>query len=89
MMLKKICILSNYDAIRMFWLFVCAWLVEQVLSIGIEHLVWGDGFVHWFDVAFTACLFGFYALCANYLADSITVMVNGSSVCERDSETGQ
>ena len=73
-MMKKIITISKYDAITMFVLFGCAWLVEQILSRFVEKLFWGEAFVHEFDIFFTLALFTFYAVCANYLAEQITVL---------------
>lgn len=64
----RILLLGRYDAIRMFGLFGCFWITEQLASAMIEKIIWGDTFPHWFDVAFLAALAGLYACCADELA---------------------
>lgn len=64
----RILLLGRYDAIRMFGLFGCFWIVQQLASAMIEKIIWGETFPHWFDLLFLALLSGLYACCADELA---------------------
>ncbi|MBL4800730.1 MAG: hypothetical protein JKY45_02480 [Emcibacter sp.] len=65
---RKVFVLSDFSVFRMYGIFVLIWLTEQVISIGIEELIFGGKFVHWFDIAFTVVLSCVYAMFAAELA---------------------
>jgi len=45
------------------------WFTEQIVSMGIEDLIYGKPFIHWFDVAFVITLFSVFVVIAWKLAE--------------------
>ncbi|MBL4748411.1 MAG: hypothetical protein JKY17_06505 [Magnetovibrio sp.] len=86
--MTKLFILARYDAIRLFGLSTCVWIAEQIISSMVERLIWGEQFVHWFDVAFVIGLFGLYAHIASRMADKITVQFNRNQTSDHKSTKG-
>lgn len=81
--MERIYVLAHYDVIRLYVMTMCVWITEQIISLMVEVLIWGERFQHWFDLAFTLSLFAVFAIIANEMAKA-TVYKILSSVKETE-----
>lgn len=66
--------LSRFDALRLFVLFAIIWFVQQVVSMQIEQLVWGEPFPHVGDLVVTVLLAVAYVRAAHRLSEAIALL---------------
>lgn len=49
-MQAKIFILCGFNPYKMFWLWVTAYFLTLMLEVGVEVVIWGEMFPHYFDI---------------------------------------
>ncbi len=65
----KLIVLADFSIFKLYGIFAMVWFTEQIVSMGIEDLIYGKPFIHWFDVAFVITLFIVFVVIAWKLAE--------------------
>lgn len=65
----KIFALCGMNIQKMTFLFFGLFLGEQLISMAIEYLIWGETFKHWFDSVFFVFLSASYFYYSNALGE--------------------
>lgn len=48
--------LGRFNIFKIYGIFALIWITEQLISRGIEILIWGNSFPHFIDIAFLLIL---------------------------------